>query len=95
MNIKVHKTQRGFVKGEFKDHFNNQCSIQKSSNMEDCIWLGIDKPKLVVFEDERMGKYIETELPKNWDVHSRMHLTREQVKSLIPLLQNFVRTGEI
>jgi len=95
MKIKTSKTQRGFVKGEFVDTYGNKCSIQKSSNMDTSIWLGIDKPKLTVFENESMGKYIVTELPRNWDVDSRMHLNQEQVKALIPILQNFVKTGEI
>ena len=63
--------------------------------MDDFIWLGIDKPKLTVFENENMGKYIETVLPKTWMVDSRMHLSREQVAELLPILQKFVDTGEL
>lgn len=29
------------------------------------------------------------------NIFSRMHLTREQVKDLLPILQRFVETGEI
>ena len=55
--MNLEENQRGFLNGKFKDNYNNECSIQKSSSaMEDCIWLGIDKPKLVVFEDDSMGK---------------------------------------
>ena len=90
------RNQRGFEIGKFKDSYNNECSIQKSSvAMDDFIWLGIDKPKLIVFENENMGKYIETVLPKTWMVHSRMHLSREQVAELLPILQKFVDTGEL
>ncbi len=63
--------------------------------MDDNIWLGIDKPKLTVFEDENMGKYIETVIPKTWMVDSRMHLSRKQVAELLPILQKFVETGEL
>ena len=53
--MNLEENQRGFLNGQFKDNYNNECSIQKSSSaMEDCIWLGIDKPKLVVFEDDSM-----------------------------------------
>ena len=94
--MNLEENQRGFLNGKFKDNYNNECSIQKSSSaMEDCIWLGIDKPKLVVFEDDSMDKYIETTVPKNWMINSRMHLTRDQVAELLPHLQRFVETGEL
>lgn len=94
--MNLERNQRGFENGKFKDSYNNECSIQKSSAaMDDFIWLGIDKPKLTVFENENMGKYIETVLPKTWMVYSRMHLSREQVAELLPILQKFVDTGEL
>lgn len=92
----LEKTPRGFEIGKFKDSYNNCCSIQKSSSaMDDYIWFGIDNPKLTVFENENMGKYVETTLPKNWSVDSRMHLSREQVSEILPILQKFVETGEL
>jgi hypothetical protein len=94
--MKLEKTKRGFLNGTFTDRYGAECSIQKSSlATEDAIWLGIDNPKLTVFEDEKMGAYITTSLPKNWMVESRMHLTREMVEELLPILQNFVATGEL
>lgn len=94
--IQVKRNERGFENGKFKDSYNNECSIQKSSlAMNDFIWLGIDKPKLTVFKDENMGEYLETILPKNWMVNSRMHLSRKQVAELLPILQKFVDTGEL
>lgn len=89
-------TARGFSLGNFIDRYGNKCSIQKSSlATEDAIWLGIDDPKLTIFENEGMGKYLITEMPKTFSVDSRMHLTREQVAELLPILQRFVETGEI
>lgn len=38
---------------------------------------------------------MNTELPKTWRVHSKMHLSRNQVAELLPILQKFVETGEI
>jgi hypothetical protein len=94
--LKIETTARGFHIAEFTDSYGNKCSIQKSSSAtKDCIWLGIDKPKLTVFENDSKGKYITTEMPSNFDVDSRMYLTIEQVKALLPILQNFVKTGEL
>jgi hypothetical protein len=94
--LEIITNQRGFNFAEFIDSYGQKCSIQKSSAAtRDCIWLGIDKPKLTVFEDDSHGKYITTEMPKNFDVDSRMHLTIDEVKMLLPILQKFVETGEL
>jgi hypothetical protein len=94
--MQISNTQRGFSVGKFTDTFGNQCSLQKSSSaMEDKIWLGIDNPKLVVFENKNKGKYLEVEMPENFDVNARMHLNQEQVAALLPYLQKFVETGEL
>ena len=93
--MKNSKTQRGFDISEFKDGYGLECSLQKSSSFNDCIWLGIDNPKLCVFENESMGKYIETDMPKTFDVNSRMHLTREMVAELLPYLTRFAETGDL
>ncbi len=34
-------------------------------------------------------------LPKDVEIASRMHLSQEQVRELLPLLQHFAETGEI
>lgn len=94
--MELEHTQRGFAILKFKDRGNLDCSLQKSSiASEEHIWLGIDQPKLSVFEDEELGKYVITDLPKNWMVDSRMHLSQSQVKELLPFLQKFVETGEL
>lgn len=94
--LKIESNKRGFQCAEFVDSYGNKCSIQKSSAATiDCIWLGIDKPKLTVFENDSKGKYITTDMPSNFDVDSRMHLTIEQVKDLLPILHHFVETGEL
>uniref|UniRef100_A0A6M3M2E1 Uncharacterized protein n=1 Tax=viral metagenome TaxID=1070528 RepID=A0A6M3M2E1_9ZZZZ len=90
------KTKRGFDISEFTDSYGEKCSLQKSSSAtENKIWLGIDNPKLTVFENEKMGKYLVTEMPKHFLVNSRMHLTREQVAELLPYLKRFVETGDL
>jgi len=95
MEIKLEKTDRGFLAGNFTDRYGEVCSIQKSSlATEDAIWLGIDNPKLTIFENEQKGAYIVTKMPATFSVSSRMHLTREMVSALLPLLQNFADTGD-
>lgn len=62
-------TCRGFTYFEFKDRYDETCTLQKSSlASEDCIWFGSD------------GEH-------------RMHLTKDMVKDLIPILQKFSDTG--
>lgn len=47
MKINMRKTDRGFLLGEFEDHYKNPCSIQESSLAdEDCIWLGTSEGKI-------------------------------------------------
>lgn len=92
-------TERGFALKNFKDRNGNECSIQKSSSaLEDCIWLGATELRVrefgpngkqwrdVVFEDTMSHHFVGNQ---------RMHLTRKQVKDLIPILQHFVDTGEL
>lgn len=92
MNIK--KTERGFDRIEFKDHYNVDCSLQKSSlATEGAIWFGCDdaSPKQLI-----SGKgWIDIEMPIPYVANTRMHLTHAQVAELIPHLQMFVNTGEI
>jgi len=107
--MKKKTTQRGFQYYEFKDQYGASCSIQKSSlATADAIWLGIDDadPKIMSSDAIRMGlrerTYTEAdngwtkfEIPKEVLLNTRMHLTRNQVKKMLPILQKFVDTGEI
>jgi hypothetical protein len=107
--IKMKKTQRGFAFGKFIDRYDNECSIQKSSlAFEDCIWLGLDNanPQIMSRDAIRMGLrkptfdendngWVKYDIPKEVSLNTRMHLTRKQVKELLPLLQKFVETGEL
>lgn len=94
MSIKKLKTDRGFDRIEFFDRYNEGCSIQKSSlATEDCIWFGIDNPEPQILK-EKVG-WKKFDIPKEVLINSRMHLTKEMVKELLPVLQRFVDTGEI
>lgn len=45
--INLITSDRGFKRGEFRDHNNEKCSIQESSlATEDCLWLGADPNRM-------------------------------------------------
>jgi hypothetical protein len=81
------RTQRGFLLAEFADRNGCHCSIQESSlATEEAIWLGMDTwydGSPVGPQDEVTGFYLG----------GRMHLTREMVQELLPLLEYFAQTG--
>lgn len=91
MDLEEANTPRGFRVVEFFDQKGEECSLQKSSlAFLECIWFGLDKPHLVY---ENGGG--EFKLPPNVLGFSRMHLTRENVRVLLPYLQRFAETGEL
>lgn len=109
MKLKKTKTQRGFDLIEFEDIYKGKCSLQKSSlASKDAIWFGIDDadPKIMCSDARKMGLrgwmggeadngFCKFEIPKEVLLTTRMHLTRSDVKKLLPILQKFVETGEI
>lgn len=93
--MKVNSTSRGFPVITFTDNYGVVCSLQISSAAAgDKIWLGVDDTSFTIFDDN-MGKYITTKLPENFSVNTRMHLTQDQVKDLLPHLVKFAETGEL
>lgn len=103
--MKATKTQRGFALNNFIDLYGAECSLQKSSlAFEDAIWLGVNNvtPTIMHRDAKRLGirtdatcGHVDYPLPKEVHLSTRMHLSREQVAELIPVLQKFVDTGEI
>lgn len=103
--MKVTKTARGFEIAEFQDLYGKQCSLQKSSlATQDAIWFGVDDadPKILHGDAKRLGipckateGWVPYPIPGEVLLATRMHLAREQVAELIPVLQKFVDTGEI
>lgn len=77
--IKLVDTQRGFARGDFKDAYEEKCSIQESS-VGSNLWLGCNH---------------ETKDLDGVGCGARMHLTQKMVADLIPLLQRFVDTGRL
>jgi hypothetical protein len=92
--IEVTQTQRGFDIAKFTDRYGMECSLQKSSlATEAAIWFGVDdvKPQRCI---PGMG-WTPVEFPPDTLFSSRMHLTQDQVKQLLPFLQRFAETGEL
>lgn len=99
------RTGRGFAIRHFTDRYGSQCSIQESSiATEYAIWLGIDDPQPKVMARDAASVGVKTEqsvgwvpypIPESVQINTRMHLTRAQVRKLLPVLQHFVNTGEI
>ena len=89
------KTARGFDLVEFHDRNGYECSLQKSSiATEDAIWLGVQGAK-VQFMVKGIG-WCDYPIPTECSIMpERMHLSREQVAQLLPLLLNFVVHGEL
>jgi hypothetical protein len=82
MELKKTKTNRGFRRIDFNDCYGEACSLQKSSLADaDSIWFGVNEAK----------NHHVTQLP----LSPRMHLTRANVKKLLPILQHFAETGDL
>lgn len=95
----IGKTPRGFKIIKFLDDYGCECSIQKSSAAnEDKIWFGVNDPdpKIMASKTPEGGTgWVTYPIPEDVFLNTRMHLTREQVAQLIPVLELFVKTGEI
>jgi len=105
MNMNYGKTKRGFALITFTDRYGVECSLQKSSMaFESAIWLGPSEaqPKILASMTKALG--VETDQTTGWvpypipeavSLTTRMHLTQNQVKELLPILQHFAETGEL
>lgn len=98
-------TQRGFAYIEFFDHYDNKCSLQKSSiASQDAIWLGVDdaNPQVMARDAATLGVktnettgWVPYPLPAAVSLTTRMHLTQDQVRELLPTLIHFAETGDV
>lgn len=103
--FKIYKRDDGFKFAQFTDRYAHTCSIQKSSlGTEDAIWIGVNDvdPKIRVTNAKKLGiitnettGWIPYPVPEDVSFYSRMHLTKKQVKQLLPILQKFVQTGDL
>jgi hypothetical protein len=105
LNVKMAATSRGFSRGEFKDLYGIECSIQKSSlASEDAIWLGVNKanPQIMASDAARHGVvttettgFVPYPVPSCVSFDTRMHLNQKQAAALITILKRFVDSGEL
>lgn len=91
---------RGFRGIEFYDNSGASCSIQESSCIDPHIWLGINEviPKIflpdIAKRNDQKG-WVDLPVPDYIKLFGRMHLSQEQVKELLPLLQYFAENGTL
>lgn len=99
MKFAMSITNRGFRVVEFHDRYDAKCSIQQSSlATEEAIWFGVDnpEPKIMASKTPQGGTgWVPYPISDDVLINTRMHLTREQVKALLPILQHFVATGSL
>lgn len=99
----VTATERGFPLVKFKDHYGADCSIQESSLMVEggAIWLGVNSANPHILASRAAEFGIKTSETTGWVPYpvppevlmcTRMHLTKDQVKSLIAHLQAWIDT---
>lgn len=109
MELKYGFTKRRFPYVTFKDRYDAECSIQLSSLATDnAIWFGVDNanPQIMAWDAHRLGlEHLLSDGPERlhgWVAYpiieevlftTRMHLTQEQVKALLPILQFFAEHG--
>lgn len=84
---KAETTNRGFGYIQFKDAYGCQCSLQQSSLVAPHIWLGMER--------NHEGEIAVAGYFDGKPLSARMHLSRKQVETLLPLLKHFVKTGEL
>lgn len=104
-------TERKFSFWNFTDKFGHSCSLQKSSCMaeagNEAVWFGVDNdgefqilPHGTEAQDKHGFGWQEKNLKELYPncsvlVSSRMHLTQNMVKMLLPALTHFAKTGEL
>ena len=77
--MKLEKTERGFGRTEFVDRYGSECSLQKSS----------------LATEDCIWFGVHKSFVKGDKSSTRMHLTQDMVKELLPFLKKFVKTGEL
>lgn len=97
--MKIESTERGFGVARFTDRYDVPCSLQESSLAEEaCVWLGADEIGLKRFEPGLGWSDVPLESTDggvNYQANTRMHLTQEMVRGLLPALTHFAETGEL
>jgi hypothetical protein len=93
-DLAVAHTQRGFALVEFTDRYDVKCSLQASSlATEAAIWFGCNEANPRAMVPGEGWKPVA--MPADYVADTRMHLTQEKVRELLPVLQHFAETGEV
>jgi hypothetical protein len=93
--MRLKRLVRDLLGSEFTDRNGVTCSIQESSAAtEALLWLGCNEPNPQIFPGNGTGWH-PYPLPENVQCTTRMHLTRRQVRALLPHLQAFAESGTI
>ena len=81
------QTERSFERFEFMDGYRNRCSLQQSSVIGD-YGDAFDRPGT-------SAVWLGVDIPFDGSrgAPARMHLSREHVAALLPLLQRWLETG--
>jgi hypothetical protein len=105
MEIVPSTTGRGFALLEFSDLYGARCNAQLSRLVEpEAIWLGVEGAEPQIMASQAAAFGVETKETVGWVPYpipdqvlltTRMHLSREQVAVLLPILQRFASTGEV
>ena len=99
MEITAATTNRGFPYFLFKDRNETLCSIQKSSlAFEQAIWFGVEDPdpkSMIPYGQPGAHPWTPYPLPDHVHIKTRMHLTQEEVREILPILQYFAENGEL
>ena len=77
----------------FRDRYEVMCHLQDSSMIsEKAIWFGVENANPRILDTSSEG-WVDYEIPKEVLLDTRMLLTQEQVKELLPILTKFSETG--
>jgi hypothetical protein len=95
--MKIEKTPNGLAVIPFRDQNFVACTLQESHSSGRSITFGAESIGLKKFAPGEGWKDVNLDVSASdhYDANTKMHLTREQVKSLLPHLEQFVRTGEL
>lgn len=105
MIITLHRTNRGWAVIQFEDRYGAACSIQESSlATERAIWFGVNEADPKIMARDAAAHGVKTDQTTGWVPYpvpeavlmtTRMHLTQDQVKELLPVLQYFAEHGKL
>ena len=105
LNMVNGKTNLNFPFIAFEDFNHSICKLEISSLIDyDAVTLGVCNSKAIILnrDAKRLGLvpentvgWMDYPMPEGVSIISKMHLTRSDVASLLPVLQHYVKTGEL